>query len=107
MQTRMQIRTQSSCMRKRPSYPTDLTDEEWRLVQPLIPPPRPGGRPRSQDVREVINAIRYLQTNHCSWRSLPTDFPPWQTVYDYLRGWRDSGTWDAISQRLGERQVNG
>ena len=87
-------------IKKRSFFPSDLTDDEWMRIQPLIPPPRPGGRPRSQDVREVINAIRYLQENRCSWRSLPAEFPPWQTVYDYLRNWRNNGAWDAINHHL-------
>ena len=62
-------------------YPTDLTDEEWLVIAPLLPQPREKGRPRKTDLREVVNAIRYLVRTGCGWEMLPSDFPPWQTVY--------------------------
>ena len=64
----------------RRSYPTDLTDDEWRVLEPLIPPAKPGGRPRSVDAREVLNGIRYLLRSGGAWRLLPHEFPPWPTV---------------------------
>ena len=62
---------------ERESYPTDLTDEQWEILQRLIPPAKPGGRPRKTNVREVLNAIFYLLRSGCAWRLLPHDFPPW------------------------------
>ena len=62
-------------------YPTDMTDEEWAVIAPLFPPPKGRGRPRKTDLREVVNAIRYLVRTGCGWEMLPSDFPPWQTVY--------------------------
>src|SRR6476620_1109698 len=66
-------------------YPSDLTDDEWSVIAPLMPAASRIGRPRSVDLREVINAIRYLVRSGCEWRLLPRDFPPWQTVYWWFR----------------------
>ncbi len=66
-------------------YPTDLTDEEWSLIEPMMPPTRCRGRPRKTDLREVVNALRYLVRSGCGWEMLPKDFPPWQTVYWWFR----------------------
>lgn len=85
---------------ERTPYPTDLTDEQWRLIAPSIPAPKPGGRPRSVDLREVMNAILYLNRTGCSWRQLPHDFPPWGTVHYYFRCFRLDGTWEKIHDRL-------
>ena len=87
----------------RKSYPTDLADGEWQILSPLIPPPKPGGRKRETDIREVINAIFYLLRSGCAWRLLPHDFPPWQTVYTYFRQWKKDGTWKAIHSTLHQR----
>jgi putative transposase len=87
----------------RPSYPTDLTDAQWKILQLLIPPPKPGGRPRATDMREVINAIFYLLRSGCAWRLLPHDFPPWSTVYTYFRQWKKDGTWKQIHDTLHEK----
>ncbi len=87
----------------RKSYPTDFTDKEWKIVEPLIPPPKIGGRPRETDVREVLNAFFYLLRTGCAWRLLPHDFPPWGTVYTYFRQWKTDGTWKAIHDTLHER----
>lgn len=81
-------------------YPTDLTDDEWALLAPLIPPAKPGGRPRSADVREVVNAVRYALRAGCAWRLLPREFPPWQTVYAYFRRWEADGTWERAAGAL-------
>ena len=62
-------------------YPTDLTDTEWAILEPLIPPEKPGGRPRSVDMREIMNAISYVLRGGISWRMLPHDLPPWKSVY--------------------------
>lgn len=71
--------------RKTKRYPTDLTDEEWARVEPVMPKPARTGRQREVDLREVLNAIRYLARTGCGWRMLPKDFPPWQTVYWWFR----------------------
>ena len=68
-------------------YPSDLTDAEWALVEPFIPPARRGGRRRTVDVREVLNAILYVLATGCQWRALPKDLPPRSTVHDYLTLW--------------------
>jgi putative transposase len=81
----------------RESYPTDLTDDEWRRLEPLIPAAKPGGRPRSVEIREVVNAIRYLLRAGCAWRLLPHEFPVWQTVYAYFRQWERDGTWERVA----------
>ena len=81
-------------------YPSDVTDEQWRLIASSIPPPKPGGRPRTVDLREVINAVLYLNRTGCSWRQLPHDFPPWGTVHYYYRCFRLDGTWQKIHDRL-------
>jgi putative transposase len=88
---------------KRKPYPTDLSDAQWALLEPRIPPPRPGGRPRKTDLREVINAIFYLNRQGCTWRALPHDFPPWKTVYNYFEAWKRDGTWDRILTALRPR----
>jgi transposase len=78
--------------RKGLRYPSDLSDAEWALVEPLIPPAKRGGRPRTIDVREVLNAIFYILSTGCQWRALPTDFPPQSTVWEYLDLWNWDGT---------------
>ena len=84
----------------RPAYPTDLSDAEWEIVAPLIPPAKPGGRPRTADMREVLNAIFYLLRTGCAWRMLPHDLPLHQTVYEYFSQWRRDGTWQQINDTL-------
>jgi transposase len=81
------------------TYPSDVTDEQWTLVEPLIPV-YPGGRPRKTDVRDVLDAILYLLRTGCQWRYLPKDFPPRSTVWRYFDQWRHNGTLDAIHDRL-------
>jgi putative transposase len=81
-------------------YPTDLTDKEWALLEPLLPTAKTGGRNRSIETREVANAIFYLLRTGCSWRMLPQDFPKWQTVYTYFRNWKNDGTWQKINDVL-------
>jgi putative transposase len=87
----------------RKSYPSDLTDEQWQLIEPMIPPELPGGRTRSVNMREIVNGILYLLRTGCSWRQLPHDLPPWGTVHYYYRRFRLSGTWEWIHDRLRER----
>jgi putative transposase len=86
----------------RPAYPSDLTDAEWRLLEPLLPPAKPGGRPRAYPLREVINAIQYVLRSGCAWRLIPHDLPHWQTAYHYFRTWRRDGTWLRIHDQLRE-----
>ena len=81
-------------------YPSDLTDAEWAVVAPLLPPARPGGRPRTTDLREVVNAILYLAGSGCQWRMLPKDFPPLSTVQGYFYAWRNMGLWQSINHLL-------
>ena len=81
---------------KRRAYPTDITDAQWAVLEPEIPAPRPGGRPRKTDMREVVDAIFYLTHEGCTWRALPHDFAPWRTVYNYFDAWKRDGTWDRI-----------
>jgi putative transposase len=90
-------------MARRKHYTTDLTDEQWKLIKPLIPPARRGGDRRTTNMREVVNAILYLNKNGCTWRDLPGDFPAWPTVYRYFSLWRDDGTWKAIYETLHRR----
>ncbi|MYE53725.1 MAG: transposase [Chloroflexi bacterium] len=73
---------------KRKPYPSDLTDDQWKLLSPLLPASKPGGRPRTVDLREALNAILYVLRTGCALRMLPHDLPPWQTVYKY---WNRSG----------------
>ena len=85
---------------ERKAYPTDLTDKEWELLEPLIPPPKPGGRPRTADMREVVNATFYQLRSGGAWRLLPHDFPNWSTVYGYFNRWSKDGTWERINTHL-------
>lgn len=84
-------------------YPSDLTDQEWTILEPLLPPAKPGGRPRRVNMREVLNAIFYVDRTGCQWRALPHDFPPWPTVWTYFRTWRNDGTWERIHTVLREQ----
>jgi putative transposase len=87
----------------RRSYPSDLSEQEWAILEPLIPPAKPGGHPRTTDMREVINAILYLDRTGCQWRALPHEFPPWSTVWSYFRTWRNDGTWKRMHTALREQ----
>ncbi len=84
----------------RQPYPSDLTDAQWAILAPLIPPAKPGGRPRSVDMREIMNAIFYIVRNGVPWRALPHDFPKQQIVYYYFRYWLDEAIWEAINDSL-------
>ena len=81
-------------------YPTDLTDAEWEVLEPLVPPVKPRGRPAKYSRREVVNAIRYVLRTGCAWRLLPHDLPPWQLVYHYFWVWRGDGIWQEIYDAL-------
>jgi putative transposase len=87
----------------RKPYPSDVTDEQWALLEPLLPPPQTGGRPRKVDLREVVNALFYRNRNGCSWRALPHDFPAWKTVYNYFQWWTWDGTWEILLATLREQ----
>ena len=93
---------------ERPTYPSDLSDREWQLLEPLLPPPKSGGRPITYPRREIVNAIRYVLRTGCSWRMLPHDLPPWRIVFHYFRTWRGDGTWqrahDALHATLRQAQ---
>jgi len=77
-------------------YPSDLTDEEWALIEPMIPPAKRGGGKRTQDMREVVNALMYVLSTGCQWRAIPKDLPPRSTVYGYFDLW----TWDRTLDRM-------
>lgn len=87
-------------MEKRQPYPSDLTDREWKLIGPLVPPVKLGGRPAEHARREIVNAIFYVLRSGCQWPMLPHDLPPWKTVYTYFRNWRLDGTWSRIHEAL-------
>ena len=86
--------------RDRLRYPSDLTDAEWGLVEPLIPPAKHGGRRRTVEVREVVNGVMYVLSTGCQWRYLPKDLPPKSTVHDYLTRWNYDGTLERIHHAL-------
>ena len=82
------------------SYPSDLTDEQWRLIGPRLPAGPGGGRPRATDLRAVVDAVLYVLHTGCQWRYLPKDFPPKSTVWRYFDAWRKDGTLDKIHDAL-------
>ncbi len=84
----------------RKAYPSDLSEEQWKLIEDLIPPAKPGGRPREVSMREVVNAIMYLLRTGCAWRLLPHDFPKWNLVYHYFWRFRREGIWRDIHDLL-------
>jgi putative transposase len=77
-------------------YDTDLTDTEWKYLEPLVPAPKPGGRPIKHARREILNGIFYIVRSGSAWKLLPHDLPPWRTVYHYFWSWRRDGTWQTI-----------
>ncbi|MEO1149145.1 MAG: IS5 family transposase [Cyanobacteria bacterium J06638_22] len=90
-------------------YPSNLTKDQFERLQPLLPPAKPGGRPREVDLWAILNAIFYVLTTGIQWRAMPGDFPPWSTVYTYFRNWKKDGVWIAIYDELyrQERLVQG
>src|SRR5690348_6453440 len=84
-------------------YPSDLTDEEWAILEPLIAPGKPGGRPRLADMRAILNRIFYVLRAGCAWRMIPRDYPPKSTVYAYFAQLRDEGVWEQVMTTLRER----
>src|SRR3954464_11424502 len=85
---------------ERKPYPSDLTNTQWRLIAPLLPAAKPGGRPRKYDPREVLNGILYVNREGCSWRALPHDLPHWKTCYNFFRAFEAGGTWDRVVTAL-------
>jgi len=81
-------------------YPSDLTDGEWALIAPLIPPSKRGGRKRGVDVRDVLNGLMYILSTGCQWRAVPKDLPPRSTLFDYFDLWEYDGTLDRIHHAL-------
>ncbi|MEV5504595.1 IS5 family transposase [Nonomuraea fuscirosea] len=81
-------------------YPSDLTDEQWELIESLLPEPNTGGRPEKHPRREIVNAILYVVRSGCPWRYLPTDLPPWQTVYWYFQQWEAVGVTERLLTEL-------
>jgi transposase len=86
--------------RKRRTYPSDVTDQEWAILEPLIPVAKPGGRPQEIEWREIVNGILYVLRSGCPWRMLPHDLPNWSTVYLYFREWKRAGVWEQINAAL-------
>jgi transposase len=84
-------------------YSSDLSEDEWALLAPLLPPPKPGGRPRRVALRTVLDGIFHVLRSGCQWRLLPREYGPWSTVYGYFRAWRLDGTWERLHQTLRER----
>ena len=88
-------------MKERPSYPSDFTDKEWAVIEPLLPVQKTG-RPRKYSQREMLNAILYIVRSGCSWRMLPHDLPPWKAVYAYFRKLQREGVWLQVNRHLHE-----
>lgn len=87
----------------RRAYQTDLSDAEWKVIEPHLPTPQSEGRPRVHPLREILDAVFYIVRSGCAWRLLPHDFPPWKSVYHYFRLWRIDGTWEKLNTALRER----
>jgi putative transposase len=85
---------------RRLTYTTDLTDDEWPILKPLLPPDKSGGRPRKYPMREVMNGLQSVLRAGCAWRLLPHDLPHGQTAYQTLRAWRQDGTWLRLHDQL-------
>lgn len=88
-------------------YPSDLTDIQWAQLEPLLRPDRgkrhAGGRPRKYELRRVVDALLYVVKTGCQWRQLPANFPPWLSVHQQFRAWRDDGTWERVARALREQ----
>lgn len=88
----------------RKSYPSDISDAQWAKIEPLLPHPKSnsqiGGRPRTTNIREVVNALFYLARSGCAWRMLPHDFPDWKLVHFYFDAWQNDGTWERVHDAL-------
>src|SRR5438309_10516507 len=88
---------------ERETYPSDLTDDQWAVLEPLLPGAKPGGRPRSVDLREVVDGVLYVVRTGCQWRAMPHDLPPWGTCHYYYRRFRLDGTWGRVEEALRAR----
>jgi putative transposase len=90
---------------RRPAYPSDLTDAQWALLEPLLREPAPGGpgRPSTVDLREMVNALLYMKQTGCPWRYLPHDLPPRSTVHYYFEKWTADGSWEEALRQLREQ----
>jgi putative transposase len=84
-------------------YPSDLSDREWALLEPLLPGAKPGGRPRSVNLRRILNGVFYLLRTGCAWRYVPREYGPWSTVFHYFRSWQRTGVWERMHCVLRER----
>lgn len=89
--------------RRKTNYPSDLTDAQWELVEPVLPPQSRLGQPRKHHMRDIVNACLYVARTGCQWRYLPSDMPPWGTVHWYFRKWRLEGVWQRIHDALREQ----
>jgi len=94
---------------RRKRYTSDLSDEEWAIIEPLVPPAKAGGRPRTTNMRDVLDAIFYILKTGCQWANLPGDLPPYSTVFDYYTQWRRDKVWQRMNDALREavRQAEG
>ena len=90
-------------MKTQKRYSSDLTDEEWAILEPLIPPAKRGGRPRTANMREVLNGIFYVLKTGCQWENLPQDLPPSGTVFYYFNRWRKEKVWQQMNAGLREQ----
>src|SRR5579885_1986171 len=88
------------CDRERRVYDSDVTEEEWAILEPLIPAAKPGGRPQEIERREIVNGILYVLRSGCPWRMLPHDLPGWSTIYWYFRQWKRAGIWEQVNTVL-------
>jgi len=86
--------------RKGLRYASELTDEEWSLIEPFLPKPKPLGRPRTTELRSVVNALLYMLATGCQWRMLPKEYPPYSTVQRFFYCWRAEGLWQQINHEL-------
>ena len=91
-------------MTTRPAYPSDVSDSEWSILEPVLPKPKcgtaRGGRPQEYPTREIVNGVRYVLRTGAAWRQMPHDLPPWDTVYGYFRRWQNDGTWQRVHDQL-------
>ena len=85
---------------ERRAYPSDVTDEEWAILEPLMPRAKPEGRPQEIERREIVDAILYVLRSACPWRYLPHEFPRWFTAYAYFRRWKRDGTWERVHHAI-------
>jgi putative transposase len=88
------------CGRERRVYPSDVTEKEWAILEPLIPAAKPGGRPQEIARREIVNGILYVLCSGCPWRMMPHDLPNWSTVHLYFREWKLAGVWEQVNAVL-------